>query len=681
MAKEKMKKLDDQEEILPIVERAVCSSVGWNDSKLSKERERITRYYNGELPLRQNEGRSSYVSLDVYAAVEMMKAQLLETFSGNPDNLISFPPLGDNDLRSSRIATEYCSYQFWRLNKGFAICRDVIHDGLTARIGVVKAYWKKQHEDFEEEIPQAPLADVQAVAALDEVVELEAEEVEEGAGVFTGKLTRRVDTSQVCVDNVPPEEFLIDKDAVSIQSAGVVSHRTRKTRAELIDEGYDERKVNSISWSTATELDLTGEYLARTSGIGDAQYPVDDELQEETQKVMFYETYIKLDRHDGRGVRLYKVCHAGHILLDIEEVSRRPFLAYVPLPVPHLLYGNNYAARVVPTQNARTVLTRAILDHAAITTNPRWGVVKGGLMNPKEMLDNRLGGIVNMNRPDAVLPLPQHSLNPFVFQTIEMLKDSNEETTSISALSQGLNKDAISTQNSEGLVDNLVTLSGQRQKIMARAFADFLVELYLEIYRLVLENAEKEDIIEVAGDYEPVKVSDWVERKTCKVALHLGYGERDRYAAKLKTNMMMLAQDPGLQGMFLPQNRYDMAMDAMRADGLEGAAKYISTPDKIPPPQPDPLAVKELEIKDKQAQAALLTAQANAEKTQVQAQTAQQDAMLEQVKMAIDKAFKERDAVRKDFDSTTRAEIAHRELDILEAQPQETVTAVASPNS
>jgi hypothetical protein len=215
---------------------------------------------------------------------------------------------------------------------------------------------------------------------------------------------------------------------------------------------------------------------------------------------------------------------------------------------------------------------------------------------------------------------------------------------------------------------------------MARAFADVLVELYLEIYRLVLENAEKEDIIEVAGDYEPVKVSDWVERKTCKVALHLGYGERDRYAQKLKMNASMLASPP-FAPMFKEQNRYDMAMDAMRADGLEGAAKYLSTPDKIDPPQPDPLAMKELEIKDKQAQAALLTAQANAEKTKVQAQTAQQDAMLEQVKMAIDKAFKERDAVRKDFDSTTRAEIAHRELDILEAQPEETVTAVASPNS
>ena len=139
-------------------------------------------------------------------------------------------------------------------------------------------------------------------------------------------------------------------------------------------------------------------------------------------------------------------------------MDRAPFYDFCPLPIPYMFYGNNFAARVIPTQNARTVLTRGILDHTAITTNPRWGVVKGGLLNPKEMIENRLGGLVNMTRPDAVKALEQANLNPFVFQTLEMLKSNKEESTGISALSQGLNKDAISTQNSAALVDNLVDL-------------------------------------------------------------------------------------------------------------------------------------------------------------------------------------------------------------------------------
>lgn len=677
MAKKKAG-LDPQTEILPLVERAVCQGVGWYDTKLSKERERVIKYYNGELPARANTGRSSYVASDVYDSVESMKAQLLETFSGNPDNLISFPPLNDKDMKSSLVATEYCSYQVWRLNPGFDICRSVIHDGVTARIGVVKVYWEEKYEDIEEAIPEMPLADVQALGAQEDVVELEAEETAIDSGIYTGTLTRRIDMSKVTIETVAPEEFLVSKDASSIKSALMTSHRTRKMRSELIEEGYDRKKVMSINWADTSQLDLTGEYQARNYAIDDGALS-DDDIQDVTQKVMFYETYIKLDIKDGRGVRLYKVCHAGHVLLDVQPVDRRPFIAYVPLPVPHALYGNNFAARVVPTQNARTVLTRAILDHSALTTNPRWGVLKNGLSNPKEMLDNRLGGIVNLNRPDAVQALQYQNLNPFVFQTIQLLKEDKEQTTSISALSQGLNKDAISTQNSAALVDNLVTLSGQRQKIMARAFADFLVELYLEVYRLVLENANRQEIIEVAGAFEPITVADWVERKTCRVALHLGYGERDRYAQKLKGNYALIAQDPALQGMFKPQNRYDMAMDALKADGLEGAAKYLSRPETAEPQQPDPLKVKELEIKDKQAQASLVTAQTGAAEAQSGAQLDQQKLLLDQVRLAIDKAFKERDAARKDLDVQNRVDVAQREIALVEKAPE--ATSIASPNS
>ena len=89
-------------------------------------------------------------------------------------------------------------------------------------------------------------------------------------------------------------------------------------------------------------------------------------------------------------------------------------------------YGSNFADRLCATQNARTVLTRSILDHAVITNSPRYMVTKGGLTNPRELIDNRVGGLVNVTRPDAIAPLPQAPLNPFVFQTLEAL-DQDED--------------------------------------------------------------------------------------------------------------------------------------------------------------------------------------------------------------------------------------------------------------
>ena len=56
-------------------------------------------------------------------------------------------------------------------------------------------------------------------------------------------------------------------------------------------------------------------------------------------------------------------------------------------------------------------------------------VTKGGLTNPRELIDNRVGGLVNVTRLDAIAPLPQASLNPFVFQTLQELQDQDGRRT------------------------------------------------------------------------------------------------------------------------------------------------------------------------------------------------------------------------------------------------------------
>ena len=164
-----------------------------------------------------------------------------------------------------------------------------------------------------------------------------------------------------------------------------------------------------------------------------------------------------------------------------------------------------------------------------ITNNPRYMVVKGGLTNPRELIDNRVGGLVNVTRPDAISPMQQAPLNPFVFQTIQMLDEDKEDNTGVSRLSQGLNKDAISKQNSAAMVEQLATMSMQRQKIIARNFASqFVKTLAHEVYRLVVENETQEKIIEISGAYVRVNPTSWKEKRDVMVELKLGYGEQDR---------------------------------------------------------------------------------------------------------------------------------------------------------
>ena len=99
---------------------------------------------------------------------------------------------------------------------------------------------------------------------------------------------------------------------------------------------------------------------------------------------------------------------------------------------------------------------------------------------------------------------------------MQLLQDNLEENTGVSSLSTGMNKDAVSKQNSAALVEQLATMSQQRQKIIARNFANqFVKPLFREIYTLVVENETQEKVVELAGSYVQINpAATWKENAT-----------------------------------------------------------------------------------------------------------------------------------------------------------------------
>lgn len=669
-----------KEELVALMDRQIRNSVGYYDSKLSKEREKILDYYNAMLPKPHHAGNSKYVSMDVFDAVESLKAVLLETFAAG-NRIVSFDPQNDDDIESSRVATEYCDYLVFRQNDGYKVFHDVIHDGLTARVGVAKVYWEDKQEETDEEFENLSQDEVDGLLARDDF-EITKLEQDPETLLFKGEGTRKADAGKVNIDVIPPEEFLITPQARTIEEAPFVAHRSKKSYSDLIDMGYDPKLVQKIGAQDESELTLHPEVLARFDDIGADRLNLNGEVQEQAKKVVVYECYTKLDMEGDGTTRLYKIMRSGNVILDVEEVDTKPFISFTPLPVPHAFYGSNYANRVVPTQNARTTLVRGILDHTVITNNPRYQVVKGALTNPKELLENRVGGIVNVTRPDGIMPIMQAGLNPFVFQTIQLLDADKEEATGVSQLSQGMNKDAISKQNSQGLVENLVTLSQQREKIIARNFADqFIKPLYLEVYRLVLANQTKEAVIKVAGSFQRILPSDWMERNDATIELKLGYGEQDRESQKYLAMHQLMSADPSMQGMYSPVNKYNVLKAAFEKAGVKGISEFITHPENVPPAQPDPMMVKQVELEERKVGVQEKQADVSAQKVSVNAELEQMKIELQHMSLELQRFKTEREQERKDFDSSSRAAIAVEELEMAKAVPNEDKNAIISPNS
>ena len=669
------KKLSDNN-IVALVDDQVSLSIGYSDSELSTERAKIIDYYNGTLPKPAHDGNSKYVSLDVYDSVESLKAALLETFSSG-NKTVRFAPQNADDVEKANVCTEYTDYVVNRQNDLYTVMSTAIHDGLIARAGVVKVFWEASSELDYEDFEDITDSELDMLLAQDDVELVES--TTDSLGLVSGTISIEQDTSKVVIENIAPEEFLIETQAKSLDDVNFCAHRTKKTISELRLEGYSEKLIDKIGDHTDVDIETDPELLARFDNVGNFKNTTGDGYQDQVRTVMVYEAYIMLDC-EGTGVaELYRVIKAGNVLLEKEKVSRKPFVTFVPLPVPHSFYGNNFADKVVATQNARTVLTRSILDHAMITTNPRYTVVKGGLTNPRELIDNRVGGIVNVSRPDAISPMLQAPLNPFIFQTIQMLGEDKEDTTGVSKLSQGLNKDAVSKQNSAAMVEQLATMSQQRQKIIARNFAtQFVKPLYQEVYQLVCENENEERIVELSGKYVACDPRSWKEKRDVVIELNLGYGEQEREAQKYMAMHQQFSTDPTLQSMYQPQNQYQLMSKVMELSGIKDVASYLTNPEQIPPQQPDQaqqmqmqMAQKQLEIQERQ--------------TAVAEMKAQMDAQIKQMKLELEKAKTENQhAIQSDNLDLKEEQLRHKKqiaaAELALARQAEEITAIASPN-
>ena len=671
MSTEEYSKLSD-EQIVALVDDNVRKSIGYYDSEISRERRKVVDHYNAALPRPAHDGNSKYVSMDVYDAVESMKAALLETFSTGYKT-VRFSPQNSDDVPMAAVATSYVDFVANRQNNLFEVMQTVIHDGLIARAGLAKVFYEESSDSYLQTIEDVLPDDFDMMLAEDNV---EIEEVEEDAlGNYSGTLRIYRDTSKVCIDAVAPEEFLIEPQAKDLDSITFCAQRYKKTLSELREMGYDEKLLEDIGEHDDVDLETDPEVISRHQNIGsDRGFNVKG-YQDQVRQVTVYEAYIMLDKMGTGVAELYKVIKAGNSLLECERCMRRPFVAFVPLPIAHAFYGSNFGAKVIPIQNARTVLTRSILDHAMITNNPRYVVTKGGLSNPRELIDNRVGGIVNVTRPDAISPMPQAALNPFIFQTIQMLDEDKEDTTGVSRLSQGLNKDAISKQNSAAMVEQLATMSQQRQKIIARNFANnFLKPLYQMIYQLVVENEDEQKIVELAGNFVPVNPGTWADKRDVQVDLHLGYGEQEQEAQKYLAIHGLMSQDPVLSQMYTPENAFNLMSTVLENNGIKNVSDFLSPPQQ---PQPDPAqemqmqaAQKQLEIQERQTAVAEM-------KAQTDAQIAQLKLQLEQLKAQ--QSF----AIQSDSMDLKEAQLEHKQMvDTAEleiARTADDVRAIASP--
>ena len=574
-----------EDEIQSIVSSAVSAAVDFIESEIAESRIKAQRYFDGKVDIGEPDGRSKLVATKVRDTVRAIKPSLMRVFL-SAENPVEYVPTGQEDVPLADQATRFAHYTFQELT-GYTLLNEAIHDALVKKVGILKAYWDESTSSTihtysnvtEEEMSE--IVNEEGVTVLEQSTETSVEINEFGIDVemtrHTLKVSHDTHSGKIAIESVPPEEFLIDRNAKSIEDAYVVAHRTDMRVGDLVNMGYDFDVVSKLSSQSADDSFSDAEVYERQ------HYSDSDEeqtLDESMRLVSVTEAYMKMDVYGTGQAQMHKfVLGGGNAeLLDYEPWGDVPFAAFEIDPEPHTFFGRSIADLIMNDQDSSTAMLRGVMDNVALTNSPRQGFVEGQV-NVDDLMNNEIGGLVRMKSPNALVDISTPFVAGQVMVAMQYLDKEIEAKTGVTKASMGLDPNAL--QNTTATAAALTAQQGAGQiEVMARNLAEGgMKRLFKLILKLLVENSDEETLMRMNGQYVPIDPKSWNTNMDVTVNVGLGTGREEQKHAALTNALQMqtqIWQTYGPQnGMVTMTNIRNTLADMLVLAGVRNTDRYF----------------------------------------------------------------------------------------------------------
>ena len=604
----------DDEELQSIIASEIEDAISYIDSDLSPIRAQATAYYRGDPFGNEVEGNSHSVSTEVRDVVNAMLPSMMKTMFSS-EKVVEFVPTGPEDVASAEQATDYANYVLQQDNDGFQILYSTFKDSLIRKCGIVKTWWDErttvrieQYTGLDEQtmmmISTEPDATVTVVEQYDDP-SFDPAQLQPQIDPMTGEpvmmptpqlfdvtVKRVKKDGRICVAAIPPEEFLLSRNARSLEDASIVSHRKMATVAELVEMGYTEDQVNE--YITSSEFEANDEYLRRraiTTTLGMA----DESNNPMMQRVLYVESWVKVD-YDGDGLpELRKICTMGdgHTIVNNEPADFIPFADFPCDPEPHTspLEANSIFDYTKDLQEIKSDILRNTLDSLAQSIHPRTAVVEGQV-NIDDVLNNETGAIVRMRAPGMVQPLVTPFVGREAFSMLEYIDQVKEDRTGMSKAAMGLNADALQS-STRAAVAATISASQSRLELTTRILANGMKKLFKNILQLIVTHQDKPRMVRLRNQWVAIDPRAWNATMDVTVNVALGNGDTDQKMAMLQ---LILAQQKEALMQMGPQNplvtpgQFSNTLRKMvELAGFKDSSQFFNAiPADYQPPAPQP---------------------------------------------------------------------------------------------
>jgi len=580
-------------EIEGIAREAVQDAVDFCESEIAEDRIKAQRYFDGEVDIGEEDGRSKVVATKVRDTIRAIKPSLMRVFLST-DKPVEYVPRGTEDVQAAEQATKYMHYQFSELN-GYRVLNDAFHDALVKKSGIVKVYWDTYQEqevyDFQD------LNDMEFTLLVNEpdvevikhtartTIEIDQFGMEVENPIHDLKISRTMERGKMCIESVPPEEFFIDRNSRSIDDYYCVAHRTEMRVSDLVAMGYDYEEVHDLSGLQHSDTFSEVEEYERRGYESDYS---DDDVQDPSMRlVAITEAYMKIDV-EGTGVaQMQKVVLGGnkYKLLDYEPCSHLPFAVFEVDPEPHTFYGRSVADLIINDQDAATAMLRGVLDNVALTNNPRIEIVDGAV-NIDDLLNNEIGGVIRVKQAGAVQPQSIPFVAGQTLGALQYFDQQVEDKTGVTKASTGLSPDSLQSTTATA-VNATVQAQAAQIEVMARNLAEGgMRQMFKLMLQCMVENVDEEQMMRFQGNsYVPVDPRSWNSTMDVSINVGLGTGREDQKVAVLNQALQTQIQifqtyGPG-NGMVSLTNIRNTLSDILAINGIRNADRYFAPMDPM----------------------------------------------------------------------------------------------------
>lgn len=620
----------DEDDAARLISQEMVGAIDYvyGGDNISAERDRNYEYYRGimnDLPYAK--GQSGIVVPEMANYIGIMKPNLLRIFTAGR-NIAEYvspkPELQD----TAKLVTRFINDVVFRKdNRGELLLNDWADDALVQKVGTAMWWWEDKWESKDEileNIPESQLMlQAQDIAARGgEIVE----HTETQAGVVGPdgalvsepihalKVRLKVNKSKCCIDVIPPEEFVISRDARNLEDGILKAHRTGALVGDLIDAGYDAEIVESLPTFLNTYTDREQKYGETVNSAGGRDTSADPMLR----RVAIARGIVRCD-YDNTGLKDWYFVVGGFTsspkILEIAPYNYQVgFADFCPEPKPHTFYGSCPGDRLATIQKVSTVVNRMMLNSLYLHVAPQREVVKDWLYAPDQLANQSAGASVLVKQPGAIREIPIPFVGAAVLEVNNYVAGLAEMTCGVGRSTAGLDPDALQNQSATAAANQYSAMMG-RVEMIARVWSYGMRKLFRGVFQCIIAHQDFARVVQIDGEPVSVDPRQWAELDDLDVNINTGLGSGNRDRDLMNLTAIEASQKEVIE-ILGPQNPVVDVGKVVRTLQLKCEAAGIQNPESFfgnaknpdgsdwqppapEPPQPSPDAVYNADTLDK----------------------------------------------------------------------------------